>query len=98
MPAAERSEIAQTSLPALVIGHGVILVALRGRAPAPWEEAGAMPGLNQVPERTGRLIRGGLPGVIAGIAGKQRDGKGPTVTSAVGVRSETGSGPASRAR
>src|SRR5215469_14969059 len=98
MPAAERSQIAQASFPAMVIGHGVILVAQRGRAPAPREDAGVMPGLDQVPERTGRLVRRCLPGVIASIAGKQRDGKGPAITSAVGMGPGTGSGSASRVR
>ena len=98
MPAAERSEIAQASLPALVIGHGVILVALCGRAPAPREDAGVMPGLDQVPECPGRLVRRRLPGVIAGIARKQRDGKGPAITVAAGLGSGTGPGSASRRR
>ena len=83
MTAAERSEIAQAGLSTLVIRQGVILVALRGRAPAAGEDAAAMPGLDQVPERGGRLVRRRLPSVIAGIARKQRDGKGPAVTSAV---------------
>jgi hypothetical protein len=83
MTAAEWGEIAQASLSTLVIGHGVILVALRGWAPAPRENAGVMPGLDQVPERRGRLVRLRLPGVIAGNVGKQRDGKSPAVTSAV---------------
>ena len=57
-----------------------------------------MPGLDQVPERTGRLVRRCLPGVIASFAGKQRDGKGPAVTSAVVMGPGTGSGSASWGR
>jgi hypothetical protein len=47
--AAEGSQIAQARRAAIVVGHGVVGVALLGRAAAAGENAGGMPDLDKVP-------------------------------------------------
>ena len=65
MTAAQRGEVAFARPPALVIGHGVVLVATSCRATATGERAGPLPDPDHMPQRGRGLVAGRFPLVQA---------------------------------
>ena len=73
VPSAQRAETALTRPAAGLVRDGVVLVALRGRAPAAGSGAPGRPGLDQMPQQAAWLVAWFLVAVITGAYGQWGD-------------------------
>src|SRR5690242_10861971 len=58
VPSAQWGEVAFARPPALVVGHGMVMVATSCRAAATGERTGPLPDSDHVPQRGGGLVAG----------------------------------------
>jgi hypothetical protein len=73
VPSAERAEIALTRPAARLVGNGVILIALRCRAPATGRGAAGRPGFDQMPQQPAWLVARLLVAVLTCAHGQRGD-------------------------
>src|SRR5512146_3350897 len=88
------ARIARTRLAALVVGLGVLEIAVSGVAVAGRKRAGAIPDLDQVAEPIGRMVAGGFVAVVTVPGGHRIEAHGELPAAGDGERpGSRGEGP-----
>ena len=92
---AEGGEVAQAGFAAVVVGEGVVGVALGGWPSAAGEDAGGVAEVDQVAQRGGGPVGECFPGVVAVAARQRGESEGPGRWACPGAGSVAGSGAGS---